>query len=231
MLRLCWQRPRPASGVARARLPPPPCSAPSTAPDDLAAHSDAAGERPGVVVSPRGRSRRSRLRAGGRDADEHALVEPVQIDGRGFDLGRRAEGVLAGVDVLAAPEASEDFGRAVAHAAGLDVEQVAAVGLQRVADVAERGPVAAGRSASRRSRRAEGCRSARARRMSAGQRTIRRRPWATAPSSSGWAERSPPTGRPGVSRGSGRLVMPPALRFWRSHAKWGWSPNGEELFT
>ena len=52
-----------------------------------------------------------------------------------------AERVLAGVDVLAAAEPGEHLGAAVAHAARLDVEQIAAVGLQRVADVAERGPV------------------------------------------------------------------------------------------
>ena len=61
--------------------------------------------------------------------------------GRGLDLGRGAEGVLARVDVLAAAETCEDLGAAVAHASRLHVEQRAVVGLERVADVAERGAV------------------------------------------------------------------------------------------
>src|SRR3954452_14270632 len=42
------------------------------------------------------------------DADEDALVEPVQRRRCGFDLRRRAERVLAGVDLLAASETGED---------------------------------------------------------------------------------------------------------------------------
>ena len=49
------------------------------------------------------------------DADEDALVQPVEIGGRGLGLGRGAEGVLACVDVLTTAEAYEDFGAAVAH--------------------------------------------------------------------------------------------------------------------
>src|SRR5437763_15037473 len=51
------------------------------------------------------------------------------------------KGVLAGIDVLTARETFEDLGAAVAHTSRLDVEQIAAVGLQRVADVAEGGAV------------------------------------------------------------------------------------------
>ena len=51
------------------------------------------------------------------DADEDALVQPVERGRGGLDLRRGAERVLACVDVLAAPEASEDLGAAVAHAA------------------------------------------------------------------------------------------------------------------
>src|SRR5437879_869530 len=75
------------------------------------------------------------------DADEDALVDPVELGCRGFDLGRGPEGVFAGVDVLAAPETGEDLGAAVANPTRLHVEQSAAVGLERVADVAECGPV------------------------------------------------------------------------------------------
>src|SRR4029077_20232955 len=73
--------------------------------------------------------------------DEDALVEPVELLGRGLDRGRGAEGVLARVDVLASGESLEHLGAAVAYAPRLHVEQRAAVGLQRVADVAEGGAV------------------------------------------------------------------------------------------
>src|SRR5262245_36941115 len=75
------------------------------------------------------------------DADEDAFVQPVEIWRGGLDLGRGAEGVFARVDVLAARETFEHFGAAVTDAACLDVEQIAAVGLERVADVAEGGAV------------------------------------------------------------------------------------------
>ena len=55
--------------------------------------------------------------------------------GGDLDLGQGAEGVLAGVNVLAAPETCEHLGAAVAHASRLHVEQIAIVGLQRVADL------------------------------------------------------------------------------------------------
>ena len=50
------------------------------------------------------------------DADEDALVQPVELGCGGLDLGRGPEGVLAGVDVLAAGETGEDLGAAVADA-------------------------------------------------------------------------------------------------------------------
>jgi hypothetical protein len=75
------------------------------------------------------------------NADEHALVEPVEIAARGFDLGGGAEGVLAGVDVLAPPETSEDFGSSMAHTPGLDIKQMAAIGAQGVPDVSDYRPV------------------------------------------------------------------------------------------
>jgi hypothetical protein len=75
------------------------------------------------------------------DADEDALVQPVEIGGGRLDLGRGAEGVLTGVDVLTAGETCEDIRAAVAHTARLDIEQIPAGGLQRVADVAKRGAV------------------------------------------------------------------------------------------
>src|SRR4051794_38930127 len=75
------------------------------------------------------------------DADEDALVQPAEVGAGGLDPGRRAEGVFAGVDVLTAAEAGEDVGAPVAHARRPDVEQIAAVSLQRVADVAQSGAV------------------------------------------------------------------------------------------
>src|SRR4029434_1670419 len=75
------------------------------------------------------------------DADEDALVQPVEVGGGRLDLGRGAEGVLAGVDMLTAPETGEDLGAAMAHTPRLDVEQIAAVCLQRVTDVAQCGAV------------------------------------------------------------------------------------------
>src|SRR3954451_19679405 len=81
----------------------------------------------------------SRLAAA--DTDEDALVQPVEVGGRGLDLGGGAEGVFARVDVVAASEACKYLGAAVAHASCLHVEQGAVVGLQRVANVAEGGSV------------------------------------------------------------------------------------------
>src|SRR6202035_4259493 len=75
------------------------------------------------------------------DADEDALVDPVELGCRRFDLGRGPEGVFAGVDRLPAPKTGEDLGAAVADPTRLHVEQSTAVGSQRVADVAECGPV------------------------------------------------------------------------------------------
>src|SRR5262249_41197969 len=72
------------------------------------------------------------------DANEDALVEPVQRGCGCFDLRRGAERVLAGVDVLAATETREDLGAAVANAARLNVQEIAVFGLQRVADLAQR---------------------------------------------------------------------------------------------
>ena len=54
----------------------------------------------------------SRLPAG--DADEHALVQPAEIDCGRFDAGRRAEGVFTRIDVLPAPETGQDLGVPVA---------------------------------------------------------------------------------------------------------------------
>src|SRR4029453_18007278 len=75
------------------------------------------------------------------DAHEYALVQPVELGRRGLDLGRGAEGVLSGRDVLAAPETGEDLGPAMPNTSGLHVEEVTALGLQRVADVAEGGAI------------------------------------------------------------------------------------------
>src|SRR5262245_32223482 len=49
------------------------------------------------------------------DADEDSLVQPVEVGGGSLDLGRGAEGVFAGVDVLTASETGEYLGAAVAH--------------------------------------------------------------------------------------------------------------------
>src|SRR5258708_15344991 len=75
------------------------------------------------------------------DADEHAFVQPGELAGRGLDLRGGSKGVLARIDVLAAAETFEDLRAAVAHATRLHVEQGTVVGLQRVADVREGGPV------------------------------------------------------------------------------------------
>jgi hypothetical protein len=50
-----------------------------------------------------------------------------------------AEGVLPGVDVLAPGEAGEDLWATVADTLGSDAEQMAGVGLERGADIRERG--------------------------------------------------------------------------------------------
>src|SRR5208282_3564580 len=76
-----------------------------------------------------------------RDADEDVLVQPVEIGGRGLDLRCSTEDVFIRTDVLAASETREDLRAPVAHGSRLDVEQIAASGGQRVADVAERGAV------------------------------------------------------------------------------------------
>jgi hypothetical protein len=62
------------------------------------------------------------------DADEDALVEPVELGSGGLDSGCGAEGVLAGVDLLTTPEPSQDLGAAMSDAPRLDVEQLAPVG-------------------------------------------------------------------------------------------------------
>src|SRR5256885_1867588 len=71
------------------------------------------------------------------DADEETLVQPGELARRGLDLRGGAKGVLARIDILAAAETFENLRAAVAHAPRLHVEQGTAVGLQRVADVAE----------------------------------------------------------------------------------------------
>src|ERR1700749_2842054 len=75
------------------------------------------------------------------DADEDALVEPVEIGGGRLDPGRGPERVLAGIDVLSAREGREHLRAAVPAAARPDGEEIPAVGLQQVADVPERGAV------------------------------------------------------------------------------------------
>src|SRR5262245_45440719 len=75
------------------------------------------------------------------DGDEYALVQPVKSGRGGLDVRRRAEDVFARIDMLTPGEPGEDLGAAVAYRARLDVDQVSAVGLQGVADVAECGAV------------------------------------------------------------------------------------------
>ena len=58
------------------------------------------------------------------NADEDALVEPVEVRRGGLDLGGGAKRVLAGGDVLAAAQTGEHLGRAVAHSPRLDIEQI-----------------------------------------------------------------------------------------------------------
>src|SRR5205823_11962052 len=77
----------------------------------------------------------------GADADEDTLVQPGELAGRGLDLRGGSKGVLARIDILAAAETFENLRAAVAHAPRLHVEQGTVVGLQRVADVREGGPV------------------------------------------------------------------------------------------
>src|SRR3989440_2282005 len=75
------------------------------------------------------------------DADEDAFVQPGELAGGGLDLRGGSKGVLARIDILAAAETFENLRAAVAHATRLHVEQGTVVGLQRVADVGEGGPV------------------------------------------------------------------------------------------
>ena len=75
------------------------------------------------------------------DAYEDALVQPAEIRRGGLDLSRSTEGVLARVDGLAARQTGKHLSAAVPHSAGLHVEQVAAIRLQRVAQVGKRGAV------------------------------------------------------------------------------------------
>src|SRR5690349_19833495 len=75
------------------------------------------------------------------DADENALVQPGELAARGLDLRGGSKGVLARIDVLPAGETVEDLRASVAHAPRLHVEPGTVVGLQRVADVCEGGPV------------------------------------------------------------------------------------------
>src|SRR2546421_11592916 len=75
------------------------------------------------------------------DADEDVFVQPGELAGGRLDLRGGSKGVLARIDVLAAAETFEDLRAAVAHAPRLHVEQGTVVGLQRVADVGEGGPV------------------------------------------------------------------------------------------
>src|SRR6266550_7285616 len=75
------------------------------------------------------------------DADEDTLVQPGELARRGLDLRGGTKGVLARIDILATAETFENLRATVAHASRLHVEQPTVVGLQRVADVAENGPV------------------------------------------------------------------------------------------
>ena len=89
----------------------------------------------------RGMCRRSGASLTAADADEDALIQPVEFGGGCLDLGRRPKRVFAGVHVLTSRKPRQDLGTPMAHTARLDVQQVAPVGLQRVTDVAERGAV------------------------------------------------------------------------------------------
>src|SRR3954470_19377434 len=71
--------------------------------------------------------------------DEDAVVEPRQLGVGGLDADRRAERVLGGVDVLAGGQAREHVWFAVANPVRLDVEERSPIGLERVADVGDRG--------------------------------------------------------------------------------------------
>src|SRR5581483_5823709 len=53
----------------------------------------------------------------GADADEHALVQPVECRGGGLDLRRGAERVRARVDVFAAAETGKHVGGAMTDTA------------------------------------------------------------------------------------------------------------------
>src|SRR2546425_669478 len=80
-------------------------------------------------------------RATAADADEDTPFQPGGLAGGRLDLRGGSKGVLARIDVLAAAETFEDLRAAVANAPRLHVEQGTVVGLQRVADVGEGGPV------------------------------------------------------------------------------------------
>ena len=75
------------------------------------------------------------------DADEYAFVQPVEAVGPGLDFDCSAEDVFTCVDVFSASETLEDRRASVPHTLRLDVEHISAFGLQRVADVAERGAI------------------------------------------------------------------------------------------
>ena len=85
------------------------------------------------------------------DADEDALVEPVELGDCCLDLSRSPKHVFACFHVLAAPEPCQDLGAAVADTSRLDIEEIATVGLERGADVSEQSR-RAGLSANRRLR-------------------------------------------------------------------------------
>src|SRR5262249_54031512 len=81
-------------------------------------------------------------RATAADGHEDGLVEPVERGRPGLDPRSGPEGVLVQVDLLAAAQAGEDIDRTVADTCRTHIEQIPAVGPQRIADVPDRCPIA-----------------------------------------------------------------------------------------
>jgi hypothetical protein len=72
------------------------------------------------------------------DADEHTLVQPIEIGHLRLDLRRRAVHLFTRIDLLTATEASENLRTSMAHFTRAHVQPITVIGLQCVADIHQR---------------------------------------------------------------------------------------------